>query len=126
MTQSESIVDSLLQEVDADEFMRDVGFDPSRQGKMHILKGLDLIESDLQEFSRAVVRRTGELMPELVKRGVVREDQAKVVAKLMTYYLAEKHYHPKYWDESWSKIYRRMMSVIRADMPWGGSGNLHD
>lgn len=123
MTNAERIVEALLNEEDAEEFMQDVGFDAARGGKMFTLANLDRIDGELDEFKRAVIRRTGEIMPALIKRGIVPEDRSFVISRLITYWLADNQYNPKLWDDSWAAIYKRMVNVIRADMGWGRNLN---
>lgn len=117
MTQAEHIVGVLLQEEDAEEFMRDVDF----EGKnMVVLHDLDLIKGELNDFSKSVVRRTAQIMPELVKRGICREDQTGIVAKLLSYYLAELHYNPKRWHEQWQKAAKRIYRFLPGNVSWTG------
>ena len=120
MTQAEHIVSALLSEDDeAAEFMNNVGFDSTQQGKMFVLQKMNIIDGELDELKAAVIRRTAELMPNLVKRGIVDADRAHVIAKLLTYYIADQQYNPKLWDASWLKIYKQMVRVIKADTGWG-------
>ena len=115
MTQAEHIVGVLLQEEGAEEFMRDVDF----EGKnMVVLHDLDLVKGELNDFSRAIIRRTAQIMPELVKRGICREDQTAIVAKLLSYYLAELHYNPKRWHAQWQKAARRIYRYLDGHVGW--------
>ncbi|MGV0949119.1 MAG: hypothetical protein ACOYB3_00295 [Azonexus sp.] len=118
MSQAERIVGVLLQEEDAEEFMRDVDFEPG--GQMLTLHNMDLVKDELNDFSRAVIRRTAQIMPELVKRGICREDQSAIVAKLLSYYLAELHYNPKRWHEQWQKAAKRIFRYLPGNVSWTG------
>jgi hypothetical protein len=118
MTQAEHIVGVLLQEEGAEEFMRDVDFGPG--GQMITLQHMDLVKSELNDFSRAVIRRTAQIMPELVKRGICREDQAPILAKLLAYYLADLHYNPKRWHEQWQKAAKRIFRYLPGNVSWTG------
>jgi hypothetical protein len=121
MTQAERIVGVLLQEDEAEEFMRDVDFDAGLgDKKMVILHDLDLIKSELNDFRNAVVRRTAQIMPELVKRGICREDQTGIIAKLLTYYLADQQYNPKHWHEQWQKAAKRIYRYLPGNVSWTG------
>jgi hypothetical protein len=90
--------------------MRDVGFDPERGGKMYTLKNLNLIESEL-------IRRTAQIMPELVKRGIVSENQGAIVSKFIIYLTALEAYDPKLWHKDWAPKVRRIANV-KNQMGW--------
>lgn len=122
MKQAERIVDVLIQEDDAEEFMRDVDFEAGvGNNKMVVLHDLDLVKAELNDLRNAVIRRTAQIMPELVKRGICREDQAHVVAKLITYYLADLHYNPKLWHENWQKAAKRIYRFLNGNVGWASS-----
>jgi len=126
--QAERIVAALLhEEDDADEFMRDVGFDPGYgKTQMITLHDLDLIKDELNDFRNAVIRRTAQIMPELVKRGICRADQTVVVAKLLSYYLADQQYNPKHWHTIWQKAAKRIYRYLPGNVGWaGGLGRLN-
>jgi hypothetical protein len=127
MTPAEQAVAVLL-EADGDDeaFLRDVGFDSTRDAAVYHLKNLDLIEEELELLKSAVIRRTGEIMPELIKRGIVNENQGPIVAKLLTYYIANQQYEPKLWHEMWQKNAKRIFNFIRGHMGWGGSSSRLD
>lgn len=118
MTQAERIVAVLLQEEDAEEFMRDVEFGP--QGRMIILHDLDLIKDELSELSQAVVRRTAEIAPKLVERGIIEPTQTQILAKLLTFYLADQQYNPKHWHEKWQRAARRIYRWLPGNVNWTG------
>jgi hypothetical protein len=115
---AEAIVRKLLGEVEGDEaadFMRDVGFD---RGEMYTLQDLDIIKEELERFQQKVIKRTIQLMPHLVKRGIVENSQAHIVAKLVTYETATQEYDPKRWHEKWQKAWRKIRNVIRSSLGW--------
>lgn len=126
MKAAERIVGLLLQEEDADEFMRDVDFDAGiGAGKMTILHDVDLIKGELNDFRNAVIRRTAQIMPELVKRGICNDTQTGIVAKLLSYYLADQQYNPKHWHEQWQKAAKRIFRFLPGNVSWvGGSSRL--
>lgn len=128
MKPAERIVGVLLQEEDADEFMRDVDFDAGLGSeKMVTLHDLDLIKGELNDFRNAVIRRTAAIMPELVKRGICNDTQTGIVAKLLSYYLADQQYNPKHWHEQWQKAARRIYRFLNGNVGWSsGRSTLHN
>lgn len=121
MTQAERIVDVLLNEEDAEEFMRDVDFDPTAGGKMIALHNLDLIKDELNDLTQAVIRRTAEITPVLVDRGVIQPNQTAILAKLITFYLADQQYNPKHWHEQWQKAAKRIFRWLPGNVGWSSS-----
>lgn len=122
MTRAECIVGILLQEEEgneAAEFMRDVQFDA--KGDLYAFQGLDIAKEELDTFSKAVIRRTAKLMPELVNRGICRYDNAHVVAQLLTFYFASLAYDPKLWHKEWQSRARKIFNYIRNHTGWRGS-----
>ena len=117
MSDTERIVKALLED-EAEEFMRNVDF----QGdKLVTLHDMPLIKEELRTFTSSVIRRTAQIMPELVKRGIVRDDQAALVAKQITFYLADHAYNPKHWHEMWQRNYRKMVRFLSGNVGWAGS-----
>lgn len=124
MNTADYIVNVLLEaegDDEAEDFMRNVGFDATRRGEMYTLPDLNLIEDELEQLKSAVIRRTGEILPKLVELGIVREDQSQILAKLVTYYLAAQQYDPKHWHENWQKAAKKIFRWIGSNASWSST-----
>jgi hypothetical protein len=126
MTQAERIVSVLLEE-EPEEFMRDVSFDPAHGGEMVVMHNLDLVRDELDDLKNAVIRRTAEIAPKLVERGIIQPNQTAILAKLITFYLADQQYNPKHWHETWQKAAKKIWRWLPANVGWSSSrSNLRD
>lgn len=104
---------------EADEFMRNMGFD--EKGGMYSLHGRADIEDDLERLKQAVVKRTAEIMPQLVQRGLVTNEQAHIVAKFVLFYTVSNSYDPKLYHVFWTKKYRQLRKYIDGHTGWSKS-----
>lgn len=119
MTQAERIVSILLEaEGDAEEFMRDVTFYGG--SKMIVLDKLELIKDELGDLTNAVIRRTAEIAPKLIEKGIIQPGQTPILAKLLTYYLVDQQYNPKHWHEQWQRTAKRIYRWLPGNVNWTG------
>lgn len=130
MNIAERIVSVLLEEEGDDEaaqFMRDFGFDAQKGGAMIHMPNMDLAVQELDDLKHAVMRRTAEIYPKLVKRGIIQANQGPILAKLITFYLADQQYNPKHWHEMWQKAAKQIFRWLPANANWSSSrSNLRD
>ena len=117
--QATALVKTLLHEADEDEaanFMQQ--FIPGEHGELYSVRDLDLVKEELQSFSDKVIKLTAQAMRLLVERGIVEPQQSHIVAKLITFELADREYNPKLWHDQWQKKARKIKNLVNSHLSW--------
>lgn len=115
------IVDALLLENDPEEFMNSLMRDPQGVQDLFQSHEIKLAGEELDTLKAAVIRRTAQIAPTLIEKGIISPRQIPLLAKYITFYLSNKHYDPRHWHGDWQQAARRISRFLNSNVSWSST-----